>query len=161
MCEPVVTGAMLAAVAAGTVLQLAGNKKDADAAVNQLTDEARLSELQARDALKRGGIEQERVRLAGRELEGAQRVSFAAGNVDTQSGSAAAIIEQTGAMTELDAAVARANAEREAWMHQTNARNRRIEAANVRRGGPLRTASTLLGGFSQGLSVYASRPKGK
>lgn len=86
---------------------------------------AQLAEWQAQDALQRGGVEELNLRRKARKLEGRQRAVMAAGNVDISQGSALDILDETARSTEVDAAVIRGNAQREAY-------GRRMEASGYR-----------------------------
>lgn len=111
-----------------------------DAAINN----ARIADMQAADALKRG--EQDRIEALrrGRLMEGQQRASLAARGLDLSEGTPNDILGQTDFFTQADAATLRTNARKEAWARQAQAGNYRAEAAATNPG--LALTSTLLGG---------------
>lgn len=82
---------------------------------------ARLSKMQAEDALKRGDLHAGVARRRGAAVKGAQRVNAAAQGIDINTGSAAAIQAETEQMSDLDVANAKNNAWREAWGYQVQA----------------------------------------
>ena len=76
------------------------------------------SRMQEVDALQRGEAQAGRVRLQAGQLEGQQRVAYALSGVDASSGSAASTINSSRLFSELDAAMLRNNAAREALGHK-------------------------------------------
>ena len=76
---------------------------------------AGLSDRQATDAIARGDESANRLALSGRQLAGAQKAAAAGDGVDPNSGSAAELQADTGALSAFDANTIRANAAREAW----------------------------------------------
>jgi hypothetical protein len=75
--------------------------------------------LQATDARVRGARDAGLLRMRGSRLEGQQRLAYAMGNVDANSGTAAQTISSSRLYSELDADTARNNARREALGHDT------------------------------------------
>lgn len=75
----------------------------------------------AEDALRRGDIEAGAVRRRARAMIGMQQAAFAASGVDPFSGSAAAIQEETAALSEFDRQAIRVAAFREAYGYRTKA----------------------------------------
>lgn len=76
---------------------------------------AQVAELQAEDAITRGQEEEQRYRQKVRQTIGAQRVGFAASNIDVGFGSAVDVQADAAMLGELDALTIRGNAAREAW----------------------------------------------
>lgn len=131
---------------AGTVLDVAGKVKAGNAAKrsSELQADAleaagaraagigafnaAVAELQAKDALVRGAIDESKFRSGVRALIGTQRVGIASGNIDVSYGSAADVQADAAFLGELDALQIRTNAKREAWGY-------RVEAANARAAG--------------------------
>jgi hypothetical protein len=116
---------------------------------------AEIADLQSRDAISRGQEEQNKLRRGARRLIGAQRAGFAGQGVAVDSGSAAAVVEDTYTLSEADARTVANNAIREAWGFQVQATGSRFQAGQARRGGFMAAAGTLLDtgsdiyGFSQ------------
>ena len=95
------------------------------------TSNAELLDLKAADALKRGGIAEDIQRNKGAQLMGFQRAAMGASGIQVDSGSGGKVLEQTAAMTELDALNTRTNAMREAWGYSTEAQSQRDAAENA------------------------------
>lgn len=74
----------------------------------------RANQAQQVDALARGSEEAGLSRMQGTRVQGAQRVAYAAGNIDSSSGTAAQLADSTGIYAELDAQTSMNNARREA-----------------------------------------------
>lgn len=143
MCDPRTTAQMgltldVGAGVLGTVASYRGAQIDQAVASNN----AKLAEMQALDAIERGGADELELRRAGARLKGAQATRFAAGDVQIQ-GSALDVLEQTDRMVEADAATIRRNAANEAWARRTEAAGYRAQA---------RGTSPLLAGFTSLLS---------
>lgn len=113
-----------AAQAGQSVLQ--GEQRAATA-----TSNAELLDLKAADALKRGGIAEDIQRNKGAQLMGFQRAAMGASGIQVDSGSGGKVLEQTAAMTELDALNTRTNAMREAWGYSTEAQSQRDVATQA------------------------------
>lgn len=103
---------------------------------------ARLSEMQAKDSIKRGEREEEDHRKRVRGLIGSQRASFAAQGIELSDGSALDIVEDTASLGAEDALTIRNNAWREAWGYRTQAANLQSSAAFSRVAGANAKASS-------------------
>jgi hypothetical protein len=88
------------------------------AGLNAATEEAR-----ARDAVARGGVEEEAMRRRFKTLRGKQRAQAAAMGIETDSGSAARAVEVSRGEEERDVAVNALNRAREAWGYRVQAAN--------------------------------------
>lgn len=106
---------------------------------------------QAADALARGVQDEQRFRRRGKGLIGKQRAGYAGQGVQVDSGSAAAVQEDTGAIIEEDATTIRLNAAREAWGFQIEAGNLEAQGNIARTEGRNRAIGTLL---STGAQLY-------
>lgn len=91
---------------------------------------AKVAELQAEDAITRGVEEQQRFRARVRSTIGAQRVGFAASNIDVNYGSAVDVQADAARLGELDVLTIAGNAAREAWGFK-------MQAEDLRRRGQL------------------------
>jgi hypothetical protein len=105
-----------------TVQNVMGDQRQASAASAQGQyakavdyENARLSDLEAKDATDRGQLEAQRLGLATRQNVGASRAALAAQGVDVSSGSAADVQASESAGGAIDQVTARNNAAREAW----------------------------------------------
>jgi hypothetical protein len=95
---------------------------------NILEQDATLADAQAQDALERGQIAEQRVRLAGRQQLGSTRAALAAQGVDISMGSAADVQASEAGLTEIDALTTRNNAAREAYGYKVDAMGLRQQA---------------------------------
>ncbi len=116
--------------AAGEAQQRAANDEAA------LSDwNAQVVDLQAKDAVERGRLEENRFRQNVNLLIGSQRAGFAAGNVDVGFGSAVDVQAESAHQGELDALTIRTNAAREAWGFNVQAEDLRRRAEITRKEG--------------------------
>ena len=120
---------------------------------------ARLSELQATDAVKRGGKEEMQKRREMARLAGRQRAMAAASGLDADSGSMADIQDASMREGEHDVSAIQFNAAREAWGHNVNATNYRNQASVARAAGRNALLGGVIGAGSSLLSL-ASPPVG-
>jgi len=107
----------------GSTLLTAGLEGDADKQALQdnlvaLSRARLLSQLQERDAQNAGAAAAGRIRMGASQLAGQQRLAFAAGNIDSTSGTAANVMASSRLFAELDAETAVNNARREALGHR-------------------------------------------
>lgn len=144
---PIIAVAGSAIGAIGQIQQ--GNEDHRTAMLN-----AAFSDLAAGDARVRGAVEAGRYRGMATRMIAQQRV--AAGVSGVEGKSVEDIMTDTALMGERDAETVANNAAREAWGYK-------VQAADLRRGGDaaasrgaLSAGGTLLGGFAQGLSMYAN-----
>jgi hypothetical protein len=96
---------------------------------------AHIADLQAPDAIERGAEQESRFRTQVRDLVAKQRTGFAAGGIDVNYGSAAAVQADATMLGELDARTIRTNAIREAWGFQVQGEDLRRRAQITRMGG--------------------------
>ena len=122
---------------------------------------ARLADRQARDAIERGQLEEQRKRTEVARLKGAQTAAMAANGVDLTFGSPLDTLVDTAVAGELDALTIRSNAYREAYDHKVDATNRRagaqlsrMAASSAETGGWLNAAGTILGGGAKAYGDY-------
>jgi hypothetical protein len=92
---------------------------------------AAIEEQRAAQVRERGRVAQERLRESREVLKGAQRAGFAASGVEVDTGSAADVVEETAAQTELDALMIQHNAELEAFDFEMSARNERLRGREL------------------------------
>jgi hypothetical protein len=89
---------------------------------------AKIAEMQAKDAIERGTKESYAHKTKVRQLIGEQRAAAAAQGIDVSSESVTKITSDTAYYGELDAATIRNNAYREAFGYKTQARSSRAQA---------------------------------
>lgn len=150
----------------------------AEAAFNAKQSEmnARLSEMQAEDAISRGDKEASNYKQKISQTIGSQRAAAAAQGIDVDSGSAMEIQEDTQRLGEKDVMTIKNNAWREAWGLKVEAQNHRANAVMGRAAGENRARMTLLtgglqaagygmqaakGGYEFGRSAYSAIKGGK
>lgn len=105
---------------------------------------AALADAAAADAISRGGMEANRVRIQGRATVGKQRAAAAAAGIDVNTGVAKQLQQETEYLTEQDVATIRTNAARAAW-------GSRVEALNYRTGS--RMARSRANAINPGLNA--------
>lgn len=127
--------------------------------------QAAWAEAQARDALRRGHLEESRVRQATKQMIGTQRARLAAGGVFVGGGSAMDLQRETAALGAIDAMTARNNAFREALGYEREALTLEYESDEVRRASRAKARLTLatggvefLRGTAGGITDFAESP---
>lgn len=121
---------------------------------------ARMSELAAKNAMIQGQREEQKVRMAAGNVKAGQRVAFAANGIDmAASPTAQAQLTTTDVLAEIDAMTVQENAIRSAWGYRTQVNNertgamvQRAAAAGISPG--TSAASSLLGGAGQVASSW-------
>lgn len=108
--------------------------------------EARMAELQATDAERRGLLAAQKARSEGRQVQGAQRAALAAQGVDVASGSALDVQTDTAYQAELDAQTIQSNAWREAYGLRTQANEGRFAGAMAAIEGESKAGASMLTG---------------
>lgn len=113
---------------------------------NQRIDEynAKVSDLQATDAIQRGENDSLKQRAIAKRAIGRQRAALAASGMDINSGTASDIQDETHALGELDALTIRNNAAREAWGYRVQAKGRRMQGSIDRSQADRAATGTLL-----------------
>lgn len=128
------------------------NAKRQDEAANALSDRAKTAEGE--------GL------VAGEQFMGTQRAGLAASNLKLDSGTPLDILANTAGATSLDARLAGANVEAQAYDQRIGAWNSRSDAAqlkaqriNIKRATHLNTAIAFMGGAANGASIQSSLSK--
>lgn len=108
----------------------------------------KMSEMQSDQALAQGESDAARYQGEVKKVVGKQRSSYAAQGVDVDSGTAAAVQDETSNLAQVDVMTIKSNAWREAWGHRVEGLNASLQGAfqmsAVRNQG---TASLLSGGL--------------
>lgn len=117
---------------------------------------AQLSELQAQDAIDRGGKEAQQVKMQAKQMIGSQRAVMAANGVSVDTGSAAEVQADTQKMATQDAITIRNNAAREAWGYKTQALNYTTQGNMAKNAGAVNAGNTLLTGGLGAVSNFAN-----
>lgn len=122
----------LAMSAYGMYQQSKASKDMANYSAQVAENNAKTTELQAQDALKRGDEDAAAIRRNADMLKGSQRASMAAKGLDLAEGTAAELQDQTDFFALNDQATARHNAAKEAWAIRVQGNNYRNEATAQR-----------------------------
>ena len=123
---------------------------------------AQFAEMQARDAIRRGGKKVQNLNRQVAQLVGEQRAATAAQGVQLDTGSAADILESTKEMEAIDVTTIENNAWREAWGYKFQAQDirgaanmneiaRKYQAKSTLLAGGMKAAGSIMGGL-HGLS---------
>jgi len=139
-------------VKAGKAATRAGQaQRSAAESQGELADyNAAVAETQAKDAVARGQLEEQRFRGQVRGTIGAQRAGAAADNIDVGFGSAVDVQADAAYLGELDALTIRSNAAREAWGYK-------VEATDLRKRGQIARKEGIYlekAGRAQATSAY-------
>lgn len=161
------TGALIAGTALSAGSSLMGASANASALEAQgdhakmVGDfNAKLSEMQAQDALERGGKDAEQLQKQASRMIGSQKAALAAQGIEVDSGSAAEIQNDTKEMAARDAVTIRNNAAREAFGFKVQAMNSTMEGNFAQMGARNQASNTLLvGGMSAASTVMQGGAK--
>jgi hypothetical protein len=169
MCDPVIglTMAATAVAAMGQGYSALSQNAQEQYSAKVATQNARLENERARDAIERGFTEAQRFqRQSGQEM-GAQNAAMAANGIDITFGSAADVRGDTAMFAREDTATIYQNAFREARGYEINSANFLTErqAAKMRGTGALvegafGIGSTVLGGATQLSKMKWARDRG-
>ncbi len=96
---------------------------------------AGVADLQSKDAIERGQVEEQKFRSGVRVMIGSQRAAAAGGNVDVNYGSPVDVQADAAFLGEQDALTIRNNAAREAWGYDVQASDLRKRAEIARKEG--------------------------
>lgn len=125
---------------------------------------ARVSEIQAGEALERGRAQASQIYRKSRLMQGTQRATAAASGIQSDTGSVADIQDETAKMSEQDMLTANNNAWKEAWGLKVQSSDQAYGAEMTRLGSESeasaiegRAKATVLGG---GLGLLSSGIKG-
>lgn len=169
MCDPVSITLAVAAVAGGASAYSASASAKAQGNYQAKVAEnnAVMAEYSRLDANQRGGEAAVKAQQEARRLRGAQVTRLAANGLDLNSGSAAAILDDTDYFAQQDAQQIRNNAARQAWGYQVEGQNLTSSAAMFRASAdaekPLMSAGlSLLGSAGQFAGAkYAAKTAAK
>lgn len=115
---------------------------------------AQIADMQASDAIKRGDVQASDYSKKAGQVLGAQRSAYAGQGVDVNSGSAAAIQDETQNVAARDIATIKSNAWREAWGFRSQATSMRSQGAAAKATGDFTAGTTLLTGGLQILGGF-------
>ncbi len=146
---------VLGSIKSGNAAKRAGEaqQRAADKSGDLADFNAQVADLQAEDALARGAEDTARFRSKVRGAIGAQRVGFAASNIDVGYGSAVDVQSDAAYLGELDALTISGNAAREAWGFKVQAEDYRKRGQLAREEG---VALAEAGRVNQSASRWAA-----
>jgi len=163
MClDPVSLGVMGTVLGATSTIQ--SSKAQAASYENQASaadQNAKIAERQAQTAAESGAQEEKEMRRRGAATIGTQKAGFGASGIDSGSGSAVEVTNDTSTQNELDALAIRRNSANQVWGYQaeqTNYKNQasaaRASAKNAKSTGLTSAFGTVLTGVSKLQSKY-------
>ncbi len=152
-------GAMGYAGAASSVIQAIGDiyvqKENEKARKIVLESNARIADMLAEDARKRGHEEEAKVRMSGKKRVGSTRAALAAQGIRlTGDVSAQDVVQEDMDMTEINALIVLNNASREALGHHVEGISLRSQSKLETIRGKGQRAEIIGGGISKGISYY-------
>lgn len=163
MCDPITLTVLattaIVTSAIGVGVSAYGNYQQTKAANSAAEYNAQLqkrnadvADMQAKDAIQRGEVEEKQFRLNVSKLKGQQRAGFGASGAVVDSGSSLDVLKDTAEFGELDALTIRHNAAVEAWGFKNQAANFTGQADLSRlqkRSAGFAAGSTLITGAGQ------------
>ena len=150
---------MAASVAVATVatgfIAAKGQRQEGKYQKAIMEQNARISEMQADDAIERGKFDEHAHRLSVRQLIGAQKASFGAQGIEIDAEeSTGAVLLSTTAQGELDALTIRNNAAREAWGYRVQAQNYTAQGQLMEASAKNAARDTILTSFVSGVGAF-------
>ena len=149
-------------LAAGVAMQIFGSSKEAKAQKEAGQYNAKIYRMNAsikrkmaQDSLKRGDTAEAWHRMDVADVKADQRARMLAGG-QTITGSNSRILDDTAFFGELDALTIRQNAAREAWGHETEAKNYGMQAELAEKGGQSAANATIITGAAQAAGTWYS-----
>lgn len=112
-----------------TLVSATAARNQARAAQAVASNNARVAELQAEDALKRGDQKAMEAQRRARMVASAQRAAYSARGLDISGGTPGEVIDQTDFFGQSDAATARTNSRKEAWAARVAQGNYQTQAS--------------------------------
>ncbi|MFW6369337.1 MAG: hypothetical protein ACOC0J_02010 [Myxococcota bacterium] len=145
----------------GAGMSAAGQMRRAEEEHYLAQQQVRFLRMQAGHARETGAWQEGQQRMQAGRLAAAQRVALSNSGVDPSTGTAAALQRETAVLSDLDAAMIRTNAARQAWGLGMQA-DIDSQAADLRRRAQRQQAGmTFLGGLTDaGMTYYQYRGMG-
>lgn len=154
MCEPATIA--LAASAIGGTMSAVGAYQQGQVAKATGRNNQIMAEYAAKDSIRRGDEQANKIQQQARALKGSQRASMAAKGLDLNVGTSAELQDQTDFFGDTDASTARFNASRDAWSSRAGGANARAQGDAAARQGNLQAFGTLLSTGGQVASKWYS-----
>ena len=145
-----VSAAQIASGAAGAYAELAAGELSADT----LRYDAKLDDLAARSAERRGILDINKIRRAGHQLIGAQRQAYAANNFVVDTGTPVETVADTQATIDHDVETTRLNSMLEAFGHRVDQSDNRAKARLALSGARNRAGQTLITSVDKASTTY-------
>jgi len=137
----------------GTGMKAFGEVQAGNAQDKMLHRNADIADLQAKDALQRGEIDQKKIRRRTEQVIGSQRVNLAAQGVDVNKGSSLDVVADAAYLGKLDELTIKNNAAKEAWGYRTQADDLRYQGRLAKKKGEQAAFNTILGGAGSMLTA--------
>ena len=115
---------------------------------------AKVADMQAEDAIRRGDREAELVRREGKQIVGTQRAIQAAQGLDISQGTPLEIQEHTESFSAIDAITIRNNARKEAFGYKARSIESSLQGKFTKFASKSRAGSTLLSGGLQAANTF-------
>lgn len=155
MCELATISAAGALIGAG--ISAYGQAKAGEAQDQVARNNAMVAGWQRSDAIQRGQMEADAIRMEARTINAGAEAALGANNIESTTGSSANLFAVSSANAERDAALTRANAARRAWGLTNEAQDTVAQGRIAKRAGYLNALGTGLGGIGQAAGAYANR----
>ena len=155
MCEPF-TIATAAVVVGAAIVKASGESRKGRELSAQAEFNAAVAQRQASDAIDRGNQQIGESRIKGSALASKQQGAYAAAGVDPSVGTASDVVSATHLYADMEGAVARSNAAREAFGYRANALSQAMQAKLSTEAGQQGALGSILGGAGQGMSILAA-----
>lgn len=141
------TGVEIALVAevAGGVLNAGAQKQAGDAQAQIDNSNAAVARFQAKDALRRGAIDEQQLKQQIGQIIGSQRAAYAGNGLAVDSGTPLALAVDTARTGALDVATIRLNTANEVWGYRVKAKSLAYGADIAKKGGTQGALGSLLG----------------
>ncbi len=143
MCNPVAIAVGAQIAQGGLQAKAAQDQAVADAATFALKRDVALA--QSADSYQRGAQKEGILRTEGTRAIAESRAGAAQSPIDATSGTAANVLAEKRAFSELDALTARSNAAREAWGHQVEAAQYELARKAAKKQGEYAAIGSFLG----------------
>lgn len=121
---------------------------------SMLTGNAALKDQAATETINAGDTSADWQRVRTGQAIGTQRTAQAANGIDVNSGSAAQIQDDTAMLGELDALTIQNNAAREAYGYRVQAKQDRLNAAQVTTNAGNKATGSILGGLGSAFGSF-------
>lgn len=141
--------AALIGIAAGTALQISGQRKASKAQEAAALRDAEIKRQQAEDILERLNINTESIEREGQRLRGRQEAAFASSGVDVGSNISLIALEETSRSIDRALDVERFEAQAQINVIESGAEADRQRARDIRSTRDLNTAGIFLSGLGQ------------